>query len=459
MTATFSSLELPQNQIELLSSSGIETMTEVQAQSLPLSLAGRDILAKAPTGSGKTIAFSLPLLRNLKPKHFAVQALVLCPTRELASQVAEEIRRLARYLGNIKVLTLCGGQSIGPQIGSLEHGAHIIVGTPGRISDHLRKQTLDLSQVNTLVLDEADRMLDMGFQDEILSIVGLTPSDRQSMLFSATFPSNIESIGRDVLNNPALIQVDATVEDRPDIEQRVYQVEESEQTEALLAILTEARPEAGVIFCNTREQCNQLEEELRAQRVSAGVLHGDLDQRQRDQMLVRFTNGSLKLLIATDVAARGLDIDSVDLVVNLGLPRDRAVFTHRCGRTGRAGRRGLAVSIIVAKELRKLEMIAEQIGEVLSPERAPQLNPSKLSVLASNMRTLELGAGRKNKIRPGDIVGALTATKQIQGSDIGNISVQDFQSYVALPKQLADTGLEILRQRSLKGKAIRVRKI
>jgi len=459
MTATFSSLELPQNQIELLNSSGLKTMTEVQAQSLPLSLAGRDILAQAPTGSGKTIAFSLPLLRNLKPKHFAVQALVLCPTRELAGQVAEEIRRLARYLGNIKVLTLCGGQPIGPQIGSLEHGAHIVVGTPGRISDHLRKQTLELNQVNTLVLDEADRMLDMGFQDEILQIVGLTPTNRQSMLFSATFPSDIESIGRDVLTNPALIQVEATVEDRPDIEQRVYQVEEAEQTEALLAVLTDVRPDAAVIFCNTREQCNQLEEEFRSQSVSAGVLHGDLDQRQRDQMLVRFTNGSLRLLIATDVAARGLDIDSVDLVVNLGLPRDRAVFTHRCGRTGRAGRRGLAVSIIVAKEQRKLEMISEQTGIRLFTEPAPSLNPSKLSALASNMRTLEISAGRKNKIRPGDIVGALTATKEIQGSDIGNISVQDFQSYVALPKQLADKGLEIMRQRALKGKAVRVRKI
>lgn len=459
MSAPFSSLKLPLAQLDVLADLGLQTMTEVQAQSLPISLAGKDLLAQAPTGSGKTIAFSLPLLGNLKPRNFAVQALVLCPTRELAGQVATEIRRLARYPGNIKVLTLCGGQPIGPQIGSLEHGAHVIVGTPGRISDHIRKGTLDLSQVSTLVLDEADRMLDMGFQEEILNIVRYTPAERQSMLFSATFPENIGLISRDVLTNPERVQVEAIAEQQPDIEQRVYLTEPEHQIETLLAVLTEAEPEAGVIFCNTREQCNDLGTALRQYGVSSGVLHGDLDQRQRDQMLVRFTNGSLRLLIATDVAARGLDIDSVDLVVNLNLPRERAVFTHRCGRTGRAGRQGLAISIIFEKEQYKLNLIAEEIGFDLTPQKAPNLNTNKLGVLASAMRTLELSAGRKNKIRPGDIVGALTATKEIDGKDIGNISVQDYQSFVALPKTLADRGVEILRSRSLKGKNVRVRKI
>jgi len=459
MSAPFSSLKLPTAQLDVLADLGLQTMTEVQTQSLPISLAGKDLLAQAPTGSGKTVAFSLPLLRNLKPRNFAVQALVLCPTRELAGQVATEIRRLARYPGNIKVLTLCGGQPIGPQIGSLEHGAHVIVGTPGRVSDHIRKRTLDLSQVNTLVLDEADRMLDMGFQDEILQIVGYTPTERQSMLFSATFPDNISQIGRDVLKNPERVQVEAIAEQQPDIEQRVYLTEPESQTEALLAVLTEAKPEAGVIFCNTREQCNDLGHELRQYGVSSGILHGDLDQRQRDQMLVRFTNGSLRLLIATDVAARGLDIDTVDLVVNLNLPRERAVFTHRCGRTGRAGRQGLAISLIFEKEQYKLGLISDEIGMELTPEHPPKLNESKLVVLAAEMRTLELSAGRKNKIRPGDIVGALTATKEIDGKQIGNISVQDFQSFVALPKALADRGVEILRNRSLKGKNVRVRKI
>jgi ATP-independent RNA helicase DbpA len=459
MSIPFSSLNLPAAQLENISELGLKTMTEIQAQSLPLSLAGKDLLAQAPTGSGKTVAFSLPLLGNLKPRNFAVQALVLCPTRELAGQVATEIRRLARSPGTLKVLTLCGGQPIGPQIGSLEHGAHVIVGTPGRVSDHIRKGTLDLRQVRTLVLDEADRMLDMGFQDEILQIVSYTPADRQSMLFSATFPDNISQIGRDVLTNPERVQVEAIAEQQPDIEQRIYLTDPESQTEALLAVLTEAKPEAGVVFCNTREQCNDLGNELRQYGVSSGILHGDLDQRQRDQMLVRFTNGSLRLLIATDVAARGLDIDTVDLVVNLNLPRERAVFTHRCGRTGRAGRQGLAISLIFEKEQYKLGLIAEEIGMELKPEQPPRLNESKLSVLSAEMRTLELSAGRKNKIRPGDIVGALTATKEIDGKQIGNISVQDFQSFVALPKALADRGLEILRNRSLKGKNVRVRKI
>lgn len=459
MSAPFSRLNLPADQIELLTELGLSQMTQIQAESLPVSLSGADLLAQAPTGSGKTVAFTLPLIKNLRPRNYAVQALVLCPTRELAGQVASEIRRLARYPGNIKVLTLCGGQPIGPQIGSLEHGAHVIVGTPGRISDHLRKGTLDLGQVNTLVLDEADRMLDMGFQDEILQIVGHTPAQRQSMLFSATFPENIEQIGRDVLTDPQLVQVEAVAEQQPDIEQRVYVTDPENQIETLLAVLTDARPEAGVIFCNTRDQCNELATELRQHGVSSGVLHGDLDQRQRDQMLVRFTNGSLRLLIATDVAARGLDIDSVDLVVNLNLPRERAVFTHRCGRTGRAGRQGLAISIIFEREQHKLAIIAEENNILLKPEQAPRLNSTKLHLLAAQMRTIELSAGRKNKIRPGDIVGALTATKEIDGNRIGAISVQDFQSYVALPLELADRGLEILRSRSLKGKSVRVRKI
>lgn len=459
MSIQFRSLSLPETQLDLLTSLGLETMTDVQAQSLPVSLAGRDILAQAPTGSGKTIAFTLPLLAAIRPRNYAVQALVLCPTRELAQQVANEIRRLARYPGNIKVLTLCGGQPIGPQIGSLEHGAHVIVGTPGRISDHLRKRTLDLDQVRTLVLDEADRMLDMGFKEEILRIIGHTPAERQTLLFSATFPTDIDNISRDCQTDPVQIRVAALEEQHQDIEQRIYLSDATERLQALLAVLTDAQPNACVIFCNTREQCNQLAAELKEQRVSCGVLHGDLDQRQRDQMLVRFTNGSLLILIATDVAARGLDIDSVDLVVNYELPRDSAVFTHRCGRTGRAGRKGLAVSILVEKELRKLGFIEQQTGLTLTPQPPPRLNPNKLDVLAPKMRTLEIAAGRKNKIRPGDIVGALTATQEISGSDIGDISVQDFQSYVALPKPLADRGLEIMRNRALKGRSVRVRKI
>lgn len=459
MPTTFSSLSLEKPQQALLASLGFTHMTDIQAASLPMALAGRDILAQAPTGSGKTVAFSLPLINRLTPKFFAVQALVLCPTRELAGQVAEEIRRLARHPGNIKVLTLCGGQPIGRQIGSLEHGAHIIVGTPGRISDHLRKQTLDIQHVRTLVLDEADRMLDMGFKDEILAIVDQLPSDRQSLLFSATFPTDIQKVAAEVLVDPLDIRVESTQTPHADIHHRVFISNNADIDHDLLTILSDIQPNAGLIFCNTREQCNTLGVHLKQMGVSTGVLHGEMDQRERDQIVVRFTNGSLRLLVATDVAARGLDIDSVDLVINYGLPRDTAVFTHRCGRTGRAGRQGTAISLILEKEMHKLGIISQQTGLELSDEPIPQDNPQGRQALKPRFRTLEIGSGKKHKIRPGDIVGALTATKEISGSDIGVIAVQDFVSYVALPSQLAEKALEVLRQRPIKGRAIKVRKI
>ncbi|HSG61504.1 MAG TPA: ATP-dependent RNA helicase DbpA [Pseudomonadales bacterium] len=459
MSLLFSSLPLSPDHVSVLTSLGLVDMTPIQQQSLPESLQGQDILAQAPTGSGKTIAFSLPLIKNLQPRSFAVQALVLCPTRELASQVAEEIRRLAKYPGNIKVLTLCGGQPIGPQIGSLAHGAHVIVGTPGRVSDHLRKKTLDLSKVSTLVLDEADRMLDMGFKDDILAIVALTPKQRQSMLFSATYPADIKAISSEVLRDPKHVAVNKKEEAHEDIEQRVYESAGQGQLDALLGVLSFYQPEAGIIFCNTREQCNDLSADLKAHGVNVGVLHGDLEQRQRDQILIRFTNGSLRFLIATDVAARGLDIPQVDVVINDGLPRDIDVFTHRSGRTGRAGRKGLVISIIGPKEQHKLDRINQQFGLALHAEPAPRQDMSALASLKPAMRTLELDRGRKHKMRPGDIVGALTATKEITGADIGQISIQDMASYVALPKTMADLGVEILKSRPIKGKGVRARKI
>lgn len=459
MSQLFSTLTLAPQQVAVLNSMGLNNMTPIQQQSLPESLQGRDVLGRAPTGSGKTVAFSLPLINNLQPKSFAVQALVLCPTRELAGQVADEIRRLAKYPGNIKVLTLCGGQPIGPQIGSLSHGAHVIVGTPGRVSDHIRKKTLQLDQVNTLVLDEADRMLDMGFKDDILAIVSHTPKQRQSMLFSATYPNDIEIMSSDILRDPVQVEVSSREEIHQDIEQRVFKKSESHSLDALLGVLSHYQPDAGIIFCNTREQCNDLGAELKAYGVNAGVLHGDMDQRQRDQILIRFSNGSLRFLIATDVAARGLDIPQVDVVVNDGLPRDIDVFTHRSGRTGRAGRKGLVVSVVSAKEAHKLERINAQFGLKLAMETPPAVDSAALAALKPSMRTLEIDRGRKHKMRPGDIVGALTATKEISGSDIGQITVADMASYVALPKKMADLGVTILRARPIKGRGVRARKI
>jgi ATP-independent RNA helicase DbpA len=455
----FESLSISAGQKENLKANGYLEMTPIQQQTLPSTLAGKDILAQAATGSGKTLAFGLPLVERLNPTAYFVQALVLCPTRELAGQVAEELRKLARYPGNIKVLTICGGQPIGPQIGSLEHGAHVIVGTPGRIVDHLRKRTLDLSRISTLVLDEADRMLDMGFQDDLQTILNQTPTSRQTLLFSATYPENIAQMSEEHLKNPVEVRIEQSPEKISNITHRVYECERSEQALGVLSILTQQLPESAIIFCNTKEGCNQLSQALREDGIKSGTLHGDLEQRDRDQMLVRFSNGSIRFLIATDVAARGLDIDTVDLVINADLPSDAATYVHRCGRTGRAGRSGLAVSLAGSRDGRRLENINRENNLALEPKPLPKAAINQVIKLQSDLRTIAISMGRKNKIRPGDIVGALTATKEIAGNQIGSIQVQDFTSYVAVPRTLADRAVEILRQRPLKGKPARARKI
>lgn len=459
MTDTaFSALPLPAAQIDNLRTLGYEQMTPIQQLSLPITLAGQDLIAQAKTGSGKTAAFGIGLMEALQPRLFAVQGLVLCPTRELATQVAAELRRLARYLDNIKILTLCGGMPIGPQIGSLEHGAHIVVGTPGRVRDHLRKGTLTLDRVRTLVLDEADRMLDMGFAEDIGTIIDTTPTSRQTLLFSATYPRDIEALSARYQRDPQ--RVTAPDQHRPvDIAQRAYLCDEPDKAATLIALLQQIEPDAAVIFCNTKARCDDYATALKAAGFQSGVLHGDMEQRERDQRITLFSNRSLRLLIATDVAARGLDIDAVDLVVNVDLPRDPAVYTHRIGRTGRAGRSGTALSLVGAKETQKLERIsAAQTAPIEVIAQLPQPDPDYRPARAP-MRTLAIAGGRKNKLRPGDIVGALTAGGRMQGDDIGAIAVGDFTAYVAVKRELSEVALVQLKSRTIKGKSFRVRKL
>ncbi len=305
MTAPFSSLPLTKALLETLDSLGFTNMTAIQQHSLPLILEGKDVIGQGKTGSGKTAAFSLGVLSNLKVKRFRVQSLILCPTRELADQVAKEVRTLARGTHNIKVLTLCGGMPMGPQIGSLEHGAHILVGTPGRILDHLSKGRIDLSELNTLVLDEADRMLDMGFQDALDSIIEQAPTNRQTLLFSATFPQQIEAIAKRVMNQPEMIKVEST-HSTQNIAQSFYKVDSLEQRDdALEALLLKHQPESSVVFCNTKKEVQNVSDELHHRGFSVIELHGDMEQRERDQALVLFSNKSVSVLVATDVAARG----------------------------------------------------------------------------------------------------------------------------------------------------------
>ncbi|MBV2206457.1 MAG: DEAD/DEAH box helicase, partial [Pseudomonas sp.] len=292
----FSSLPLSAATLANLAALGYTEMTPIQAQSLPVMLKGRDLIAQAKTGSGKTAAFGIALLEPLNPRHFGCQALVLCPTRELADQVAKELRRLARAADNIKILTLCGGVSIGPQIASLEHGAHVIVGTPGRVQEHLKKGTLSLDGLNTLVLDEADRMLDMGFYDAIAEVIAQTPARRQTLLFSATYPAGIQQLATTFMRDPQSVKV-AALHDDVQIEQRFYEIAAEQRLEAVLRVLASFRPQSCVAFCFTKQQCQDVVDYLGARGISAMALHGDLEQRDRDQVLAMFANRSLSVLV------------------------------------------------------------------------------------------------------------------------------------------------------------------
>lgn len=456
----FSSLNLPDSQLKNLTDLGYAQMTPIQQQSLPYVLAGRDVIAKAKTGSGKTAAFGIGLLEKLNVASFACQALVLCPTRELASQVAEEIRRLARYQANVKVLTLCGGMPIGPQIGSLAHGAHIVVGTPGRIQDHLRKGTLVIDQVQTVVLDEADRMLDMGFYDAMLAILELTPPQRQTLLFSATYPEQIQEISGRFQNKPISVEVES-VHTHQHIQQKFYQVDKNHQkTDLLVRVLAHHRPNAAVIFCNTKQTCNEVAAVLKEQGYYAQALHGDLDQRDRDQVLVRFANRSSQFLVATDVAARGLDIDDLPMVINFDLTRDTEVHIHRIGRTGRAGKSGLAISLCTASEQYKLDDIANYMKTSVSVEPEDSLEDGDLSVLElPPMVTLGIDGGKKHKVRPGDILGALTSDGGILGSQVGKINVFDFFAYVAVERSVVKQALAHLQDSKIKGRKFKARRM
>ncbi|WP_256666140.1 ATP-dependent RNA helicase DbpA [Pseudomonas sp. SK] len=435
---------------------GYASMTPIQAESLPVILKGQDLIAQAKTGSGKTAAFGIGLLNPINPRYFGCQALVLCPTRELADQVAKELRRLARAEDNIKILTLCGGVSLGPQIASLEHGAHIIVGTPGRIQQHLDKGTLVLDGLNTLVLDEADRMLDMGFFDAIASIIGKTPSRRQTLLFSATYPAGIKQLAADFMRNPQQVKVESLHTDNQ-IEQRFIEIDPQQRLEAVTRVLGHYRPQSCVAFCFTKQQCEDVVAHLTAKGIVAQALHGDLEQRDRDQVLTMFANRSSSVLVATDVAARGLDIDGLDMVINVELARDAEIHVHRVGRTGRAGEKGIAVSLVAPAEGHRAQAIEALQKSPLRWDQLDSLKSKGGEPLLPLMSTLCIAAGRKDKLRPGDILGALTGDAGIPGKQVGKIAIFDFQAFVAVERTLAKQAMQRLNSGKIKGRSLKVR--
>jgi len=458
-STAFSSLNLNADLLKNLSSLGYKEMTDIQAQSLPFILSGKDLIGQGKTGSGKTAAFGLGLLNKLNVKRFRIQTVVLCPTRELADQVAKELRTLARTIHNIKILTLCGGVPFGPQVGSLEHGAHIIVGTPGRIEDHLGRGTLTLNDVDTLILDEADRMLEMGFQAPLDFIISKIPNKRQTLLFSATYPKQIQAIANRIMVKPEMVEAKSE-HTAQTIAQHFFKVEDDTQRiDAIRLLLLQHKPETSIVFCNTKREVQVVANALNSFGFSAVALHGDLEQRDRDQTLVRFANKSTSIMVATDVAARGLDIANLDAVFNYQIAHDSEVHVHRIGRTGRAGSKGIACTLYSDKESYKVGLLEDYLDKTIESEILPSADVLNTLPIVPKMTTIQLDAGKKQKIRPGDILGALTGENGIEGSQVGKIQLGATWAYVAVEKNVIKKALKKLSQDKLKGRNVRVRQI
>lgn len=452
----FSKLTLIEPLQRALTEVGYAQMTPVQEASLPAILSGRDVVAQARTGSGKTAAFALGLLSALDATAVRLQGLVLCPTRELADQVSREIRRLARFIPNVKVLTLCGGVPLRPHLASLAHEPHIVVGTPGRILELIEKQALPLQAVKVLVLDEADRMLDMGFSDAIDAIVQTIPEQRQTLLFSATIPPSIREMSGEFQHEALDVTVPSDA-DETLIEQTFFEVAAESKLFALESLLLEYRPESAVVFCNTRHEVRAVAEALAGRGFSVLALHGDLDQREREEMLVRFANRSCTILVASDVAARGLDIADLAMVINFDIASDADTHLHRIGRTGRAGRRGIALSLCSPREMTRANVIEDRLGEELFWGKLPA--QSDAEPWSAPFVTLAIDAGRQDKLRPGDLLGALTGEAGLPGTAVGKIDVFPTRTYVAIDQASHTHAMQRLRAGKIKGRTFRIRKI
>ncbi len=453
----FSALALDSALLSNLDSLGYQFMTPIQEVSIPLMLEQRDLIAQAKTGSGKTAAFGLGILSQIKASYFATQGLVICPTRELADQVANELRRLARAIPNIKILSLCGGNPMRPQIASLERGAHIVVGTPGRILDHIGRASIDLSTLKVLVLDEADRMIDMGFYEDMLGIVAACSPRRQTWLFSATYANDVRQASERFLRDPVEIKVDSNPQSLA-IEQFFFEVAPENRNTAVSTLLFHYRPASCIAFCNTKIHCDELAAELQQKGITALALHGDLEQRDRDEILVLFANQSCLVLVATDVAARGIDIPALGAVINVDVSRDPEVHVHRIGRCGRAGQSGLALNLIAPNEKKYLRNIEEYQAQLGLWQELSTLTVES-ETLTTPMITLCIAGGKKDKLRPGDLLGALTGDVGLKKEQVGKINVFEFQTYVALDHRIAHIALEQLSRCSIKGRQFKIREI
>lgn len=518
MPGSFESFDLAPPLLQAIGELGYEEPTPVQEQTIPLLLEGRDVIAQARTGTGKTAAFALPMLQMLDPESRKTQGLVLAPTRELTIQVAEMVHALGRHTG-ATVLAVYGGQPIDRQLRALRGGVQIVIGTPGRIMDHIRRETLDLSSVCRFVLDEADQMLDMGFLEDVEFILSHLPEERQSSLFSATFPKPILELGRRYMRDPQQITLAKEKLAVPQINQVAYEVSSRNKLAALTRILDAERPEASIIFARTKQATQELGEELAVLGYQSEAIHGDLNQVQRDRVMRRFREGQLEVLVATDVAARGLDISGVSHVINYDIPGDPESYIHRTGRTGRAGREGNAVTLVTPRERRLLQLIervlgkripirplptladiaqrrlealrdrvaacldegdldlylplVEDLGEEYDPsevaaaalkalaatERAPSETVpdvrSEAGEAESGMTRLYLPLGRDAGVRPQDVVGAIANEAGLRGKEIGAIDIFASSTFVDVPESAAQQVLDALNGTTLKGRKIR----
>jgi ATP-independent RNA helicase DbpA len=433
---------------------GYVKMTPIQEQGLPFILSNRDFIGQANTGSGKTAAFALGILTKLDVTKQLPQALVLVPTRELAEQVANEIRRLARFTINIKVLTISGGSEERHNVKSLKQGAHIIVGTPGRITKMLKNHILRTSELKVLVLDEADRLLEMGSLEEINKIAAMTPVNRQTMLFSATFPSGIKTLSASLQENAIQVSIDSQHQNTT-ITQLFFKVQE-EKNDALLSVLAHYRPESCIIFCNSREACNKVSGFLRTHKIESSQIHADLEQQDRTLILIKFDNQSSRIMVATDVASRGLDVKDVGAVINYDLPSDHELYIHRIGRTGRAGKKGLAISLYIQKERAMLRTIGDYLKTECCVMDLSELKKFKSLTMHAPMSTIYISGGRKDNIRPGDILGALTKGAGLKADEVGKIHILEVNSYVAIKNKKIEQAIQGLNAQKIKGKKFKV---
>lgn len=437
--------EIPEALLETLDTLKFSTMTHIQAQAIEPILDGSDILAQSKTGSGKTLAFGLPCVIRTNVDKLIPQTIIITPTRELAEQIAIELRKIASYKPNLKILTLYGGVPLRAQAESLAKGAHILIGTAGRIQDHLAKETLTLNSIKTLVLDEADRMLDMGFYDEIVKIGSNMPRGKQTLLFSATFPESIEKLAKALLKEPVTIKVD-TQQAVAKIEELVYKT--SDKNKTLLTLIQSYKPQSILLFCNTKVQVSELTDMLYKAGHSTVDIHGDLDQRERNESVIAFSNGSRRIMVATDVASRGLDIKDIALVINYDLPFDTEVYTHRIGRTGRADATGRAISLFTPQDSEKCAYVLDKATQ----KEVKDLRVDAKFRMLSDFDTLCINGGKKTKLRAGDILGTFCKEIGIDPKMIGKINITETKSYVALHHTVIDKVFKALKRTTIKKK-------